>query len=881
MRSRIDAHDWSATPLGPADTWPQTLKTAVRIMLASRYSMFLWWGEHLINIYNDSYVPHLGQRHPNALGRPAPQVWKEIWDVVGPQTDVVFKQRQSTWNEELLLVMERNGFTEETYFTFAYSPVTDEADQVCGLLGICTDETARVLGRRRLRSLRDLADRTSTQGKTAQDAVRAAAATLAENPRDIPFALVYLLSSDGRTARLADTVRVEPGAAAAPSEIAIASGSDIWAFGRVLERRATGLVENLSQKCGRIVAGAWPEPVERAVVVPLAKPGVQDATAGFLVAGVSPRLLLDDEYRGFLGLTAGHIAGAIANARAYEEERKRAEALAEIDRAKTAFFSNVSHEFRTPLTLMLGPLEELLSKDRVLAPEDRHQLATAHRNSLRLLKLVNSLLDFSRIEAGRTQASYTPVNLAALTTELASNFRSAMQAAGLELIVDCPTLPEPVYVDREMWEKIVLNLLSNAFKFTFQGSVTVSLEARDNQAILRVSDTGTGVPDHELPHIFERFHRVEGARGRTFEGSGIGLALIQELVKLHQGTVQASSRFGQGSTFTVRIPFGSAHLPQDRVGPPAGTQAETSARADAFKNEALTWLANDRPRSAPDRKGSPRPRILLADDNADMREHVSRILSSEYEITAVSDGLAALKEALENAPDLVLSDVMMPGLDGFRLLRELRADARTREIPVILLSARAGEEARTEGISIGADDYLTKPFTARELAARVETRLNLIRLRRDARAQFETLLNQAPLGVFLVDTDFRFRQVNPIARSVFGDTPDLIGRRLDEVIHMLWRQPAAAEILRRFRHTLETGEPYADPEFSQQRPDRSVKEFYEWRIDRMPLPDGFGVVCYFRDISAAVEARNEISRSEERFRAFVTASSDAVYRMSP
>jgi len=889
MGAQIAAHDWANSPLGPADTWPQTLKTSVRVMLASRYSMFLWWGENLVNIYNDSYVPHLGKRHPEALGQPASQVWSEIWDIVGPQAEAVFTQGNSTWNEEQLLVMERNGFPEETYFTFGYSPIRDEADTICGLLGICTDETARVLGRRRLRTLRDLGDRTSIQVKTAQDAVRAAAITLAENPHDIPFALVYLLSPDGKTATLAQAVRVEPGSAAAPVEILLPSGADIWGFSRFLETRSPALADVLTQKCGRITAGVWPEPIERAVVVPLAKPGVQDATAGFLVAGISPRLLFDEEYRAFLDLAGGHIASAIANARAYEEERQRAEALAQIDRAKTAFFSNVSHEFRTPLTLMLGPLESVLSKTEVLAPEIREQLAAAYRNSLRLLKLVNSLLDFSRIEAGRIQASYAPVDLSALTANLASNFRSAMQAAGLQLIVDCPTLPQPVYVDQEMWEKIVLNLLSNAFKFTFEGSVTVSVQAKGEFAEFCVADTGAGIPEHELGNIFKRFHRVEGARGRTFEGSGIGLALIQELARLHGGSVEVTSRLGQGSAFTVRIPFGTAHLPPDHISTLAPPSA-TALRAETFRSEATAWIANQRlTHTAQDAAASSvapqpgaRPRILLADDNADMREHIRRSLGDRCQITAVSDGVAALRQALEHMPDLLISDVMMPGMDGYELLRELRGNPRTRELPVILLSARAGEEARTEGLGVGADDYVTKPFTAKELTARVETRLHLVRMRREARVQFETLVNQAPIGIYLLDSDLRFRQVNPTALSTFSDIPHVIGRDFDEVMHILWPRRHADEIVQRFRHTLETGEPYAVPEFIQQRLDRGLTEYYEWRIDRMPLPDGrFGVVCYFRDISAQVEARDEISRSEKRFRAFVTASSDAIYRMNP
>jgi signal transduction histidine kinase len=430
-------------------------------------------------------------------------------------------------------------------------------------------------------------------------------------------------------------------------------------------------------------------------------------------------------------LTAGHIGTAISNARALQEERKRAEALAEIDRAKTAFFSNVSHEFRTPLTLMLGPLEETLA-DTSLSSEVHDRLDVAHRNSVRLLKLVNTLLDFSRIESDRVEAVYERIDLPELTSDLASMFRSAIEKAGVKLIVDAPSLDADVYVDREMWEKIVFNLLSNAFKFTFEGEITVALRKSGENLELEVTDTGTGIPSNELPHLFERFHRVKGARGRSYEGSGIGLALVQELVKLHGGSIRVKSKVDQGSTFTVSIPTGSAHLPADRLGV---ERTSTNAWRDAYVGELLKWLPDESEvtfamtETAFDQ---PRARILLADDNADMREYLRRQLATKYDVEAVADGETAFEATRREKFDLVLSDVMMPKLDGFGLLKSLRADEKTRTIPVILLSARAGEESRVEGMGAGADDYLIKPFSARELMARVEAHLNLQRMRRES-----------------------------------------------------------------------------------------------------------------------------------------------------
>jgi signal transduction histidine kinase len=469
-----------------------------------------------------------------------------------------------------------------------------------------------------------------------------------------------------------------------------------------------------------------------------------------IVAALNPFRPLDVSYVGFINLVAGQIAASVANARAYSAEKKRAEALAEIDRAKTAFFSNVSHEFRTPLTLMLGPLHDLLARSQThLSPTAKEQLDLVSRNGARLLRLVNTLLDFSRLEAGRVQAVYLATDLARFTSELAGVFRSATDKAGLRLIVDCSDLGEPVYVDRDMWEKIVLNLISNAFKFTFQGEIAVSVHRVGNMAELRVRDTGVGIPAEAIPKLFERFNRVPNVPSRTHEGSGIGLALVHELVKLHGGSVRVESTMREGSTFVVSIPFGQTHLASGQLGG-SRSLSSTAVGAKPFVEEALRWLPDSAaargeifsvqdellPVPCPPVSGSAvRPRVLIADDNSDMRQYLARLLSEQYEVETVTDGQAALQSAHKHPPDLIISDVMMPILDGFELLNALRGDEQTRTIPVILVSARAGEESRVEGIEAGADDYLIKPFSARELLARVSGRLEIARLQRDRETQ--------------------------------------------------------------------------------------------------------------------------------------------------
>jgi PAS domain S-box-containing protein len=1024
MGQRTRAFDWSMTPVGSVADWPQSLKTAVSIGLGSRYPIVMWWGqEHLTMFYNDAYAPFLGTKHPGVLGRSARECWAEIWDIIGPMLEGVFTTGEATWSEDLLLVLHRSILREENYFTFSYSPIRDDSGKVGGVFCAVVETTGRVIGERRSRTLRDLGA-TLAQAKDEHEACVAAASTLATNPQDVPFALIYLIDDDDRSARLVATTGPESGSALAPAHIDIRETAESvgWPLRQVFDTAAPQLLSDVSHRFGPagmavLPGGLWPESPEAALIVPIAAPG-QAKPTGFLVAGLSPRRVLTDDYRGFFDLVAGQIATAIANVRAYEAEKKRTEALAEIDRAKTAFFSNVSHEFRTPLTLILGPLEDALAETQERWQHDRLELV--QRNALRLQKLVNTLLDFSRIEAGRIQACYEPTDLAALTRELASVFRSAVEKAGMRLVVACEPLSEPIYVDRDLYEKVVLNLLSNAFKFTLAGEIEIRLRDNSNSAELSVRDTGAGIADDQLTHIFERFHRVEGARARTHEGTGIGLALVQELVKLHGGTVAVESVENEGSTFTVTLPKGTAHLPADRIGA-ASRLASTGLTAGHFVEEALRWLPDgedretrrqgDKEKNASDnRSSSPglpvcvstsshRPRVVWADDNADMREYVARLLRPTYDVEAVADGAAALAAVQQQPPELVLADVMMPRLDGFGLLRALRGDERTRTIPVILLSARAGEEARVEGMQAGADDYLIKPFATRELLARVESHVRMARARReseqaareseerfrtysnaapailwvsnpDTRLEFisrgwqeytgqseveafgrdgfgwidavhpddqeqsrrifleanskresfaidyrlrradgeyrwaidsgrprfdehgefrgyvgsvvdvhelalareyaESIISGSPFGLYVVDADFRIAQMNTDAQNgAFINVRPVIGRKFDEAMRILWPEDVAAEIIRVFRRTLETGKPYYSKDFINPRADKQQVEGYEWELHQTTTPDGRkGVVCYYFDstrLRQAEQALREADRRKDEF----------------
>jgi signal transduction histidine kinase len=825
MGAHMRALDWSTTALGSPETWPQSLRSTVSMLLPSKAQICLFWGAEFTVLYNDAYRPALGVKHPHALGRPGREAWSEIWNSqLRALLEGVVRTGEAFWARDLLFLLERHGFPEETYFDVSYDPVRVESGAVGGVYCIVTETTERVIGERRLELLRDLAARNAT-ARTARDACVLAMETLATKPHDIAFALAFLDD---------DLQSATPGAL------------------EHLAASSPGLVHTL----------AIPSTSTR---------------SGRLVVGINPRRPFDDQYRSFLALVADQLGTALANARAYESERQRAEELAAIDRAKTAFFSNVSHEFRTPLTLLLGPTEEAATTPGgVLQGAD---LDTVHRNAQRLLKLVNTLLDFSRIEAGRARAAFEPTDLSALTVDLASAFRSATARAGLNLILDCPPLPEPVFVDRDMWEKVVLNLISNAFKFTFAGSIAVAIRWHGTHVTLEVRDTGVGIAAEDLPRVFDRFHRIEHTRARTQEGSGIGLALVRELVAMHGGSVDATSDIGRGTTFTVTIPAGSAHLPPGQIGAVRGA-ASNAIGATPYVQEALRWLPDVPPAAVPAASGAPGPhralaRVLVVDDNADMREYIARLLGDRWTIDGEGDGLRALESARARPPDVIVADVMMPGLDGFQLVEALRHDERTRSIPVILVSARAGEEARIEGLESGADDYLVKPFTARELVARVHAQVVRAQVRDAERAQVARLasvFDHTPVGVATLHGpqhvfDFANREYlgmvghrDIVGKSVREALPELTGQGLFELLDQVYAS-GTPHVGRSVKVLLDRGG--ASP----------VETFFDFVYQPLFEDDratGIAIVCF--EVTELAKARREAelaSRAKDEFLAML------------
>ncbi|MGG6263584.1 response regulator [Leptolyngbya sp. AN03gr2] len=448
---------------------------------------------------------------------------------------------------------------------------------------------------------------------------------------------------------------------------------------------------------------------------------------------------------------AAQAAIAVQQSRLYQTTRQQAEKLLQLDRQKTEFFQNISHEFRTPLTLMVGPLEGAVSSGQGLSLE---QSTIALRNSRRLLRLVNQLLDLQRLDAGRMQPKFQSCNLAEFVNQIVETFRPYCEKKGLTLITQLEACPD-VYLDLEKFDKVLYNLLSNAMKFTPAGqTISIALEAIDDRCCLKVRDTGIGIRADQLPHLFERFRQAEGSENRSFEGTGLGLALVKELVELHSGEINVESTYGHGTTFTIDLKLGAAHLPSDQV---------VDAQSEVQTSRAAVELADLEVELQDDRESDPapaiefsihenQPRILVVDDNPDLRSYVSGVLKQQgYLVWTARNGAEGFEQAKAHHPSLIVTDLMMPIVSGLDMIRMIRAQEDLKGTPVILLTAKADEDTRLEGVERGADAYLAKPFNDRELLAEVR---NLLSLKENEQrvSRINTYLTESVLSRFLPPT---------------------------------------------------------------------------------------------------------------------------------
>ncbi len=859
MAVLIREFPWHETPLGPAENWSQSLTTLVSIMLSNRFPMLLWWGPTYIGIYNDAYAPILGAKHPWALGQPLNQVWKEIWHVLEPLVDRPFKGGESTWIEDILLEINRYGYTEETHFTIGYSPVPDSSATstagIGGVLATVHEITEKVIGERRRNVLRELGSQLNTV-QTVDEVANLFIRTLSGYEEDVPFAMFYSIDEAATTATLKSSTGILNGQSLSAPGVDL-QGDHILPFADALSQNKIVVVDNLSDLVDYVPEGPWTDPPKSLTLIPIPS-SHPNRFAGIVVAGISSRLQFDSSYRSFYELLATQLSNALNHAVAFEEERKRSHALDQLNKAKTVFFSNISHEFRTPLTLMLNPLEELLGKSE-LSNGLRDNVDTAHRNALRLLKLVNTLLDFSRIESGRQQAVFSKVDLSELTEGLVSNFRSLIEKGGLQLIVECETVGNPVYVDKHMWEKIVFNLLSNALKYTLKGTIRVELRDHGNTVELSVADTGIGIAEKELPRMFERFYRVPGSAGRTHEGTGIGLSMVQELVKMLGGSIHVESVVGIGSTFTVSLPTGFEHIPPEQV---ASTTSSDEFDQAIFRQE-IEALVVDAPQLATVAAVG-RPKVLVVDDNADMRNYLAKVLTTRFDVSFATHGGHALDSIRTSPPDLVLSDIMMPVMDGIELLQAIKRKRKTQHIPVILLTARAGEESRIAGWDMGADDYLVKPFSPRELLARVSSQIATQQIRKTEEHKVLNLFEQAPAAIALLDgTRHTFSLANEGFQQLFNrSSEELVGHSFATIFPGLHSQG----FVRILDETFTSGETFRRAEYEAHWiTQKNGTQYYN--LVAKPIKDTQGVtrslMLHIHDVTEQVESRKQMKSFSE------------------
>ena len=851
VRRLLRGIDWSRTALGPLAAWPDSLRGMLRLVLDSPMPMLLLWGPDLICLYNDPYRLLMGVEHRAGLGQSNRALAPDLWHL----TDAIYTRvlsGEAAALSDALCRVTRRGTPEDAWFDLSFTPIRGEGGTVAGVLATIVETTTRVLSQRRLRTLQTLT--VATAGVTnVHAAMQRALGTLRhdggadtiDNDQDVPFALCYLRDTGNERAQLVASSGVSAGEAMAPHTIDVRAGHPAWPLGSILGQqadRSSLLLDDLSARFRGALVGPNEEAPASALLLPL-RPIADQPPVGVLICGINPRLVLDDVYRAFLELVAARVSASLAEAQVRQAEHERIDRMAELDRAKTEFFSNVSHEFRTPLTLLLAPLEELSRREDQFPESVSEEIRVASRNARRLLNQVNTLLDFSQAEASRLRANFTPTDLPALTRDIASVFRSAAERAGLRLRVECPPMADPVWVDPQMWEKIVGNLLSNALKFTLEDEIVVELGARAMHAELVVRDTGIGIPEEDRLHVFKRFHRVPGRRGRTIDGSGIGLALVHELVRLHQGRVRVNSVEGEGTTFTVWVPMGRrpAREPAPhsaRVSQP-DPQTWAPGVATVLAEEAEHWSPNDNAAGIAERElGAPnaaamhpsptatkpgegtvrRARVLVVDDNADMREYFRRLLKDHWDVEVAADGSLALADIQRATPDLVITDVMMPGLDGFELLKRIRGDEKLKYTPVVLVTARAGEEAAIEGLRAGAADYIAKPFSSRELHARVQAVIERSRAdaalrqrREEALRDLEDARRLQSISSLLIEPgsgEALHEQILDaaiaITRSDFGSA-QLIDEASGELELIAWRNfhPASAEYWNRV--SVETG----------------------------------------------------------------------------
>jgi signal transduction histidine kinase/DNA-binding response OmpR family regulator len=717
MRLVYERLDWSVTPLGPQESWPGLLRLVVDLCLDSEFPVQISWGPDLLVLYNDAYIPLLGaEKHPWALGRPASEVGWHLWPANEQQLREVMETGRPYHSGDQRLIINRHGYPEEAYFTFSLSAIRDTNGTIVGLFNAITETTQHLLYERRLQVLRRLGAVSITADDSLASTCRAAVEVIGKTRESVPFLAVFLQDHPAQGPKRIAGYGFDQTAAASCElvEPAPTNGPVI----EVIEHGGTALVSGLRERHPGVFAPGPLGPLvpDQAFVLPVVLLGTRKPM-GVLVIGVNPYWRPDEAYTAFAAMAARQLGVIMTDAVSYQNERKRQQALAELDRARTEFFQNVSHELRAPLTMLLTPLQDILDEPGVVLPAaTRDTVETSIRAADRLQRVVAALLDTSRVESGAVIADREDIDLTSVTAELVEGYRPATEGR-LNLRADIPTEPLRAYVDRTMWTTIVNNLLNNALKFTPKGEVAVSLSGDDSQVVLTVADTGVGIAREEQAQIFQRFHRARNHDQQP--GSGIGLSLVAEMTAAHGGTVEVDSEPGVGSRFVVRLP-----------------------RYDGSSGTAV--LADSASEPQPDAEpAADRPRLLIIEDEPDLRGYLTKLFTKDgYAVEAAGDATTALTLLESNTPDLVITDVMLPGQSGLELLTTLRQDQGMARLPVVVLTARADAETAIGAFAAGADDFVVKPFNSAELLARVRAHHQMSQIRDVAIDAAETTVGQ-------------------------------------------------------------------------------------------------------------------------------------------
>ncbi|RIB29047.1 hypothetical protein C2G38_1271384 [Gigaspora rosea] len=787
-------YDWSSTSLGTMDSWDPAFKNAVTLCLQTAFPAVIYAGPGWVQIYNEAYESVLMTKQ-NAQGKPFKEVWPEIYEQSAALFEIVTTTGKGLFREDELYLLERDGYIEEAYFNYTCSPIFISDGSAYGTFCLVQETTPKVLNARRLKILGEFGRRI-TEVESLESACHIITKILGDNNVDIPYAMIYLVNrklntaSESLIARLITTTFDYDCKSGWLFPDNLPETPEIIDLTKDVDKNYNTLIE-LKREAATysfLKCDSWPinllikdgdhikvllDDGSQAVLL-LTKISLCDdqVLSAILICGINRRRTLDEKYMEFLKLITNQMNRCLLRARSIEEEKKRSKLLTELNHQKVLFFQGISHELKTPLTLMLSPLDDIINACPQEAPIMTY-FQIIRRNAHRLLKLINTLLQFSNIESEKLDACYRETNIVELTQELVSDFKSMAETLGLDYAIDIPLADEfnqvvgdKVYLDHDMYETIVFNLCSNALKHTWNGSVTIRLyvdyKDKNKMIVLEISDTGVGIPELALPNIFQRFYRVESQSSRSHEGTGIGLALVKELVTFHGGDITVTSVVNKGTTFKCWFPIGCDHLPTDKiqrnnVENPISYGRELYTSRKLYLEESSQWVKNskfddqnDVDKLSIDDKNididkmlpkditfyfstdnEKKYQILLVDDNNDMRDYLADLLK-EFDVHRACDGQDAIRvlKKLNRLPDLVLSDIMMPNMNGYELLEILRSNVKTQMIPVILLSAKACEESRIKGLDKGADDYLIKPFSTRELIARIQANIELSHLRR-------------------------------------------------------------------------------------------------------------------------------------------------------